>query len=199
VSELLSDEALRADFREYLKLYDMMVDSLLLVEVDDYIAETLDARDLPSDAIVKQFEPRPPKRPEGGNGVMNGGGRRRSKKSDKVGRLGEEWVFEFEKKRLISLGLQHLAEKVELHRESATARTPGWDITSFDDDGSLRRIEVKSRDTERRRVEIVSRWSFDFASEVGLCFTFTLIQHQPARAVYPRISRGQAWAGVCRR
>jgi hypothetical protein len=46
--------------------------------------------------------------------------------------LGEEWAFEFEKDRLCKAGFENLAAEVVLHRESATARTPGWDITSFE-------------------------------------------------------------------
>jgi hypothetical protein len=110
----------------------MMVDSLLLGDVDDYIVDTLDASGLPAEIVAKEFTPRSPKKNPSGGATTSSGGRRRSKKSDKVGRLGEEWAFEFEKDRLCKAGFENLAAEVVLHRESATARTPGWDITSFE-------------------------------------------------------------------
>jgi hypothetical protein len=165
VENLPVDEELKAHYLEYLRLYEMMVDSLLLGDVDDYIVDALDASELPAEIVVKQFMPRPPKKTPRGDASSSSGGRRYSKKSDKIGRLGEEWVFEFEKERLRKAGLEHLAEKVILHRNSATDRTPGWDITSVETDGTARLIEVKSSEGDTINDVILTKQEWDKASD----------------------------------
>merc|ERR1711991_598566 len=71
-------------------------------------------------------------------------GRHYSKTADKVGREGEKAVFENEKEKLIALGREDLATKVIWHRDYLKDRTPGWDITSFNEEGRKIFIEVKS-------------------------------------------------------
>lgn len=141
----LTDEILRKDFEEYINLYDAMVESLLLADVDDYVFEQLVVPPQNLETKVTDFQPRVRKvkrtKKEGRNANTN---YRRSKKSDKIGKLGEEWVFNFEKRKLIESGNNLLADKVIWHREYPENRTPGWDITSYDEDGKLKYIEVKS-------------------------------------------------------
>ena len=55
----------------------------------------------------------------------------------------EHLVFEYEKKKLIELELLELADQVIWHRDYAKDRTPGWDITSYLNNGEKKLIEVK--------------------------------------------------------
>ena len=61
--------------------------------------------------------------------------------------MGERIVFEVEKQKLEDLGRSDLAQKVIWHRDYAKDRTPGWDITSYDESGKKIFIEVKKRQT----------------------------------------------------
>ena len=90
------------------------------------------------------FKPRVFKRRETNIGNLSSNNRRYSKKSDKVGKLGEEFVFNYEQKFLKDSGFPELAKKVIWHRQEKTNKTPGWDITSFDLDGNPKLIEVKA-------------------------------------------------------
>lgn len=59
-----------------------------------------------------------------------------------VGLRGEGLVLAYERKRLLSLGKESLAEKIKwASRESDSY---GFDVLSFDEDGGRRLIEVKS-------------------------------------------------------
>ena len=149
ISNLPLEEDLKRDYQEYVNLYDMMSESLLLADVDSYVYESVDTKEIKSEVQLVSFKPRTfSKRKTNADESKSGSARRYSKKSDKVGKLGEEIVFEFEKKRLISEGKAELASKVIWHRDDAGNRTPGWDITSFSEKGSEIFIEVKSSETK---------------------------------------------------
>jgi hypothetical protein len=60
----------------------------------------------------------------------------------KLGDRGEKIVMELEKIRLINAGQNDLANKIE--RVSLTSDAYGYDIVSFDEDGTERYIEVKA-------------------------------------------------------
>ena len=101
--------------------------------------------DTPQKLVLRNFVPRQPKKPKSkSSSGKSGESRRHSTKSDIVGKLGEKIVFEFEKQKLTEAGKPEFAEKVNWHREDATNRTPGWDITSYDLQGREIYIEVKS-------------------------------------------------------
>jgi hypothetical protein len=132
------------DFLAMLNLYEFMTGSLLLADVEDYVIDAVEAPSLEDDFKPIDFEPRVFKRRETSAGSQSTSNRRYSKKSDKVGKLGEEFVFKYEKKFLSDSGFPELAKKVIWHRQEKTNRTPGWDITSFDLDGKPKLIEVKA-------------------------------------------------------
>ena len=67
---------------------------------------------------------------------------RESKRLKQLGERGEEIVKEFEKKRLKKLGENKLAIKVD--RVSLISDSIGYDILSFNQDGTERHIEVKT-------------------------------------------------------
>ena len=150
INNLPSEAELKRDYLEYVNLYDNMSESLLLADVDSYVYESIDEQAVKSEVQLAVFEPRIfNKRRSDSSGNSNSGSRRYSKKSDKVGKLGEEIVVEFEKKKLIKENRQDLADRVNWHRDDAGNRTPGWDITSFDKDGQELYIEVKASEGQK--------------------------------------------------
>jgi len=95
--------------------------------------------------ILRDFVPRQPKKPKSKSKPgKSATSPRYSKKSDIVGKFGEKIVFENEKQKLIDTGKPKFAAKVNWHRDDATNRTPGWDITSYDLNGHKIFIEVKA-------------------------------------------------------
>ena len=60
-----------------------------------------------------------------------------------IGDLGEQFVLEFEKKRLQEAGKTKLANDIE-HISRNSGDGAGYDILSFNEDGSKRFIEVKT-------------------------------------------------------
>lgn len=143
LANLPSDELLRSDYREILKLYDAMADSLILPSEEAYVLEDFKTPKVPEDLEFQTFVPGKKKNVQVGQPSQTKQ-KRYSKTADKVGKIGEEFIYLAEKTRLLKLGKSDLAEKVIWHRNFAENRTPGWDITSFNDDGSHRYIEVKS-------------------------------------------------------
>ena len=146
IDTLPKDDSLKADYSEFLRLYTAMADSPLIPDVSDFVEEPLGIPNPPpGDVPINDFNLHPPieRTPRGGNGKSRPP-QRRSKDSEKIGRLGEELVFDEEKKRLIKAGRPDLADKVIWHRYHQENRTPGWDITSFSPEGNEVLIEVKA-------------------------------------------------------
>ncbi len=89
---------------------------------------------------------------EVGNNLSNKNNKSPDKKTDWVmkqrrrtnlGNLGEKIVLKFEHKRLCSLGLSALAEKID-HVSETKGDGLGYDISSFNRNGSVLHIEVKT-------------------------------------------------------
>jgi len=64
-------------------------------------------------------------------------------KNRKLGLVGEELVLKYEKETLISLGKEDLAERI-IHTSKVEGDGAGYDIKSFNEDGSVKYIEVKA-------------------------------------------------------
>lgn len=79
-----------------------------------------------------------------------------------IGDLGEELVFEYEKRRLIDLGLTELANRIE-HSSKVIGDGLGYDIKSFNKDGSLRYIEVKTTTQSNQAAFYMSANEVEFA------------------------------------
>ncbi len=78
-----------------------------------------------------------------------------------LGRLGEEFVMEYESIRLESLGKRDLVKRIEWVSEKDD--TAGFDILSFGDDGRERFIEVKTTNCGRRFPFVISRNEVEFS------------------------------------
>jgi hypothetical protein len=144
LNNLPDDQDLEKDFLGMLKLYELMTGSLLLADVEDYVIDEVAVPSVEEDFKPLDFQPRILKKRNTSSIVQSHTGRRYSKKSDKVGKLGEEFVFNYERRLLEKAGFSDLAKKVIWHRNDKVNKTPGWDITSFQFDGAPKFIEVKA-------------------------------------------------------
>lgn len=79
-----------------------------------------------------------------------------------LGQAGEEFALNFERWRLVQLGVGQLAEKVE-HVSKTQGDGLGYDILSFDTDGSEKFIEVKTTAFGERTPFFVSANELKFA------------------------------------
>lgn len=68
--------------------------------------------------------------------------KRRTQQSKKIGTAGEEHVYQYEFNKLKKLNKKDLADKIQRHY--ANNEYPGWDITSYNEQGEEIYIEVKS-------------------------------------------------------
>lgn len=80
----------------------------------------------------------------------------REAQNQSLGLAGEEFIVEFEHWRLITLGQQRLADKVD-HVSKSKGDGLGYDVLSFDADGKERFIEVKTTTFGRDTPFFVSR------------------------------------------
>jgi hypothetical protein len=85
----------------------------------------------------------------------------RESRNASLGRAGEEFVVQFERMRLRSLGMDQLAARVE-HVSLTVGDGEGFDVLSFDVNGSDRLIEVKTTAYGKQTPFFVSR------NEVGV-------------------------------
>lgn len=68
--------------------------------------------------------------------------KKRNEENEELGRIGEEFIVEFEKDRIYQLGETN-SEKIQ-HLSKLQGDGLGYDISSINDDGSPRMIEVKT-------------------------------------------------------
>jgi len=81
-----------------------------------------------------------------------------------LGLAGEELVLETERRRLIAAGRPDLAEKV-VHVAVVEGDGAGYDIRSFEDDGEVRHLEVKTTRHSARSAFYVSPNELAFSEE----------------------------------
>lgn len=153
ISSGLDSSRIQSDFMEMLRLYDLMADSILLPQVEDYVIEAAALNRNKSntdpfsqdDLSIPDYLPHKRKyRTATIKSDRTTSVQRRSTKAEKIGKLGEEFVYVREKARLNKEGRSDLAAKVIWHRNYPENRQPGWDISSFDEQGNEIYIEVKS-------------------------------------------------------
>ena len=136
--------SLEHDYKEFLSLYVSMADSIIVPSVSDLSWDSASPNKLETEIELTNFLPLVRKNKT--SKVVNKNTpitRRNSRKAHKVGLEAEQFVFEYEKKKLIELELLELADQVIWHRDYAKDRTPGWDITSYLNNGKKTLIVVK--------------------------------------------------------
>lgn len=86
----------------------------------------------------------------------------REARNASLGRAGEEFVVEFEQRRLHELGQKKLANKVE-HVTATQGDGLGFDVRSYDETGSERFIEVKTTAWGKQTPFFISRNELEFS------------------------------------
>jgi hypothetical protein len=125
------------------RIYTEIVSDPLEATVEQLVEAVVEPAPRVETIEVRDFEPRQPRKShDSGESTNRKHQRRYSPVSRKVGDAGERVVLLYERRRLIKLGRQDLADLVRWH--GPEQEFCGWDITSFDDDGREFFIEVKS-------------------------------------------------------
>lgn len=113
-----------------------------------------------------EAEPGTEKKASSKNVVKDYNWAEREQKNHALGEAGEEFVVQCERNRLSILGLRELAEKVE--RVSKTRGDGlGYDVLSFNDDGSECYIEVKTTRGGKKTPFFFSHSELEFSEEKG--------------------------------
>jgi hypothetical protein len=141
LSELPSEEHLESDFNSFLTLYREIALDPLALKMEELFEWAAEPANTTGESAITNFKPRPAKKRRKESSSKSSQ-TRRSKESLKVGNAGEITVLNYEKEKLKKAGRSDLAGKV-IH-ESAEGNTPGWGITSFNEEGEKIFIEVKS-------------------------------------------------------
>ena len=109
----------------------------LIPTVEDFLA-LLEEPPAPSRQKAPSVaEPRPMYNPSGGNYLE------REARNQLLGEVGEQFVVNFERARLIHVGKDTLADRIE-QVSMTVGPSAGFDIRSFEEDGSDRFIEAKT-------------------------------------------------------
>ena len=141
ISSLPAENQLVNDYNAFLNLYREIVLDSSSPSMEELFENEADPFKTKGRSPITVFIPLPAKKKKRGSSSASSK-RRYSKESLKVGDAGETAVLKYEKDKLGEAGLNHLVEQV-VH-ESAVGNTPGWDITSFDENGEKIFIEVRS-------------------------------------------------------
>ena len=166
INNLPDDTKLLEDYKKMLDFYVDIFESPLTPSIDSLVNAVADPLRLEDTKVkIKDFEYRSPKKAKGKktNNKKVKAKKRRSDRSAFIGRKGEKIVFDFEKEKLRKINLNNLSEKVRWHAE--LNEKPGYDITSFDDNGDEIFIEVKSssgktiNDVDLTKNEIMSMFN----------------------------------------
>ena len=166
INNLPDDTKLLEDYKKMLDFYVDIFESPLTPSIDSLVNAVADPLRLEDTKVkIKDFEYRSPKKTKGkkSNNKKAKAKKRRSDRSAFIGRKGEKIVFDFEKEKLKKNNLNNLSEKVRWHAE--LNEKPGYDITSFDDNGDEIFIEVKSssgktiNDVDLTKNEIMSMFN----------------------------------------
>src|SRR3984893_2706485 len=138
----LPDEAqIVADLKALVDLYTTMVSDPIEITVERLVEAAVEPVARVELIEMRDFSPHLMRTHRASNAATHQE-RRYSPESRKVGDAGERAVISYERKRLIQLGRQDLADRVRWH--GPEREFFGWDITSFDRDGDELFIEVKS-------------------------------------------------------
>ena len=163
----LNNDQLLSDLKEYINLYSNIIDDPN-AENFDVLAETTisqktikENKNISTNYEIPTYKPRQKSKNEKRkiSTVAQSKKKRRTEQSKKIGLAGEYHVFNYEYDKLAKSGKKDLADKIIKHFE--IYEYPGWDITSFNKDGSEIFIEVKStKGTNINQLEITdNEWS----------------------------------------
>ena len=147
----ITNEVLISDLKEYVHIYSKIVDDPDAQNLDFLAERTFDEKKLTKEKInfdydIPPIKPRKPKKKKKKKSTATtpkqSKNKRRTQESHKIGLAGENYVYEYEYKKLEKIGRKDLADQIKKHCE--LREYPGWDITSYDENGNEIYIEVKS-------------------------------------------------------
>jgi len=138
LSNLPAEEQLVEDYRSIVSFMQRVVSDPLTPDTLSLLKGTADLGSRQIKIEESSFSPRKP-RVRGSTGSFGTG---YSKTAKIVGDSGELVVLNLERNKLNACGRDDLAQSV-VHEE-AIGNRPGWDITSYDEQGRKKLIEVKS-------------------------------------------------------
>ena len=145
----LTDKELNEDLSKYINIYDEIVNDPKSENFDIGAESVLDKKEqvkkdeLDFDYTIPDFQPKEKiKKKREESTSTKAKYKRASQDSKATGKAGEDYVFEFEVKKLKKVNKPELASKVYNHDENR--EYPGWDITSYNEKGEKIFIEVKS-------------------------------------------------------
>jgi hypothetical protein len=141
IDALPEESQLVNDLQALVHLYTEIVSDPLEATVERLLEAVVNPATKVEAIEVRDFKTRP-RRKIRDSSSFTGQARRYSPVSRKVGDAGERVVMRYERERLLKIGRQDLADRVRWHAQEL--EFPGWDITSFDDNGNMCFIEVKS-------------------------------------------------------
>lgn len=156
LNALPDEETLVDDYLSFLDLYQSIVTDPIMPSIDDLIVSTYIGKieEVEITVEVEPFSIRSIKKSKRkGKGNYFGG--KDSKQAKRTGDIAEKLVLEHEKEKLINGGRPDLADKV-IHEEAEKNR-PGWDITSYESDGTKIYIEVKGSSTDKIDSVVITR------------------------------------------
>ena len=163
--EKVSDDELQDDLIKYIDIYDKIVsdpksenfdigaETLIETEVDSQ--NNKEEQTIEYDYEIKKFEPKEKIQKTSNKSVTYKAKKKKKTQDSKIiGKKGEDYVYEYEFRRLNKLNKPELANKIYKHCDNNDF--PGWDITSYDTDGTKKYIEVKSARKNKRSFTITS-------------------------------------------
>ena len=108
----------------------------------------------------------------------------RDEANRRLGRAGEQWVLDFEHRRLAAAGLPELFQRLDWVSERL-GDGAGYDILSYDAADRARYIEVKTTNGAHASAFVISRNELDFSREAGdAFFLYRLFRFRDAPALY---------------
>jgi|SRR5581483_894630 len=162
ISDLPEEKQLEQDFCEMIEHYRDMAINEMIIPTEEMVEEISGNEQLrykfTSPRLLQPSEMPSAYKTQGAIPKINPKTiNRRSRQSKRVGDRGEEFVLLNEREELKNAGRGDLAEKVKL----VASENRGWDITSYDSNGTIKYIEVKSTSAKKiNSIEItVNEWN----------------------------------------
>ena len=167
LNKLFLDSDFENDLKKYLKTYESIIDDPIGVSYIEYLLDSVHEKNdvkkkINLDYEIPKFKPKKNiKEINNPTDKKNTNSENRNKfnfslPSKKVGRAGEEHVYEYEYNKLIKAGRKDLALKIVKQYEILND-FPGYDIKSFDKNGNEMYIEVKSTKSKSKNYFEISR------------------------------------------
>ena len=141
LNNLPLEEELIDDIGRVRNIYRDLIESPIVPDVTKLLEDSIETVDEEAfEFDVSDFHPVEKKKRQGTGNTS--GGNRRSNKSTKVGRAGEEHVLRYEAQKLRLMGENDIDRYLIPHYKRN--EFPGYDLTSLDEEGKEVYIEVKS-------------------------------------------------------